>query len=109
MTEISRLEQIKTYLTDCAARGHYAPTLREIGAHVGLRAVSVVKHHVDKLVREGFCERSDKGHIRMKQPQAVAVRSVRAIVYGDGHTYLPPVSSKELKAGKSYRLEVYEC
>jgi DNA-binding MarR family transcriptional regulator len=38
----------------------YSPTVREIGAGVGLRSSSSVQGHIDKLVEHGYVERRPK-------------------------------------------------
>lgn len=53
------LSFIRQYLE---ARG-YAPSVREIGAAVGIRSTRAVKYHLDVLVREGRLER-DAGRAR---------------------------------------------
>ena len=35
----------------------YPPTVREIGAGVGLRSSSIAHHHITELVKLGFIER----------------------------------------------------
>ncbi|NLP06118.1 transcriptional repressor LexA [Candidatus Fermentibacteria bacterium] len=38
----------------------YPPTVREIGQAVGLKSTRSVKDHLDRLVRDGYIERSDR-------------------------------------------------
>lgn len=52
----------------------YPPTLREIGAAVGLKSTSSVDHQVRQLQRKGYLSR-DLGRPRTTRPRAPAGRS----------------------------------
>ncbi len=54
-----RERQILEYITQFIQRTGYAPTLREIGAAVGLSAVSTIHEHLEILRGKGFIKRLD--------------------------------------------------
>lgn len=50
------LEFIRAYLEE----KHYPPTIREIGAAVGISSTSVVKYNLERLQQKGYIDRSDE-------------------------------------------------
>ena len=52
-----RREQIAEFVRQHIECHGYAPSVREIGAAVGIRSTKAVKYHLDVLVREGRLER----------------------------------------------------
>jgi repressor LexA len=66
-----RQQQILTVIRDWVQRHGYPPTMREIGAAVGLRSPSSVAHHLAILQQLGLLRRRQKG------PRAVDARQRR--------------------------------
>ena len=64
----ARQQQILTMIRDWVRRHGYPPTLREIGATVGLVSPSSVAHHLAALERHGLLRRGRRG------PRAVDAR-----------------------------------
>jgi repressor LexA len=52
-----RQQHILNYIRSCIAAKGYPPSMREIGAEVGLTSPSSVKHQLDGLVRKGYLRR----------------------------------------------------
>ncbi len=50
-------EHILKFIKESANRRGYPPTIREIGAEVGISSTSVVNYNLDKLEKEGLIER----------------------------------------------------
>ncbi|SCE94846.1 repressor LexA [Micromonospora echinospora] len=63
-----RQRQILTVIRECVARDGYPPTVREIGAAVGLKSPSSVAHQLRTLQRHGLIRRAPGG------PRAVDAR-----------------------------------
>lgn len=55
-----RQRQILNFIEAFLDENGYPPTIREIGAAVKIGSTSVVNYNLNKLVREGFLERSQK-------------------------------------------------
>ncbi len=76
------LDYIKQSITD---RG-YPPTLREIGARMGIRSTNGVNDHLRALERKGYLTREDMKSRALRPVQTGAASSVssRASALGDG-------------------------
>jgi SOS-response transcriptional repressor LexA len=60
MTELTpRQAEILEFIRDSIARNHYAPTIREIMAHVGLATPNGVVCHLKALAKKGCIELPD--------------------------------------------------
>ncbi|HLA42723.1 MAG TPA: S24 family peptidase, partial [Aggregatilineales bacterium] len=55
-----RQRKILNFIEDFINENGYPPTIREIGGAVSIGSTSVVNYNLNKLVREGFLERSQK-------------------------------------------------
>lgn len=55
-----RQQQILDFIEDFIGQRGYPPTIREIGMAVEIPSTSVVNYNLNKLVKEGFLERSQK-------------------------------------------------
>lgn len=51
-----RAEQILRYVNDFIQENGYAPSVREIGAGVGLRSTATVSYHLQKLQQQGYLQ-----------------------------------------------------
>jgi repressor LexA len=54
-----RQEQVLTFIRQSIAERGYPPTLREIGAHMGIRSTNGVNDHLRALERKGYLTRED--------------------------------------------------
>lgn len=57
--------QCLEFLTAFIADRGYAPTLKEIADHIGVRSASTAHFHLERLVTKGFIERGEDGEIRL--------------------------------------------
>ena len=55
----ARQEQVLRFITDSIKDRGYPPTLREIGAHMGIRSTNGVNDHLRALERKGYLTRED--------------------------------------------------
>lgn len=54
-----RQQQVLRYIRDSITERGYPPTLREIGAHMGIRSTNGVNDHLRALERKGYLTRED--------------------------------------------------
>jgi repressor LexA len=54
-----RQQQVLEYIRSSIAHRGYPPTLREIGAHMGIRSTNGVNDHLRALERKGYLRRED--------------------------------------------------
>jgi len=54
-----RQQQVLKYIRDSIVDRGYPPTLREIGAHMGIRSTNGVNDHLRALERKGYLRRED--------------------------------------------------
>ncbi|MBK8941739.1 MAG: transcriptional repressor LexA [Polyangiaceae bacterium] len=54
-----RQQQVLKYIQDSITDRGYPPTLREIGAHMGIRSTNGVNDHLRALERKGYLSRED--------------------------------------------------
>lgn len=55
----ARQEQVLAYIRESIIERGYPPTLREIGAHMGIRSTNGVNDHLRALERKGYLSRED--------------------------------------------------
>lgn len=55
----ARQQQVLEYIRSSIAQRGYPPTLREIGAHMGIRSTNGVNDHLRALERKGYLTRED--------------------------------------------------
>jgi repressor LexA len=55
----ARQEQVLAYIRESIVQRGYPPTLREIGAHMGIRSTNGVNDHLRALERKGYLSRED--------------------------------------------------
>lgn len=72
MTALTERQQaVLTFINEHVAAKGYAPTLREIGAHMGIRSTNGVSDYLDALERKGYLKRDDmkaRGIVLSSQP-----------------------------------------
>ena len=78
-TRLKVLDYIVTYLEG----NRSAPTRAEIAEHLGLKVRSSVQYHVDRLVEDGYLERSTYRH-RMVKPTEKGSNAIRRLRELDG-------------------------
>src|SRR5689334_11886288 len=54
-----RQQQVLRYIRESIQERGYPPTLREIGAHMGIRSTNGVNDHLRALERKGYLTRED--------------------------------------------------
>lgn len=54
-----RQEQVLAFIRECLANWGYPPTLREIGAHLGIASTNGVADHIKALRRKGYLRQQD--------------------------------------------------
>ncbi len=54
-----RQQQILDFITSSILERGYPPTIREIGAHMGIKSTNGVNDHLKALERKGFLQRDD--------------------------------------------------
>src|ERR1043165_9600325 len=54
-----RQQQVLSYIRQSIVERGYPPTLREIGAHMGIRSTNGVNDHLRALERRGYLTRED--------------------------------------------------
>ncbi|MCL2824881.1 MAG: hypothetical protein FWD57_12910, partial [Polyangiaceae bacterium] len=64
-----RQEQVLKYIEDATLESGYPPSLREIGAKLGIRSTNGVSDHIRALKKKGFVARDSK--------KSRAIRSTR--------------------------------
>ncbi len=74
-----RQQQVLHYIRQSITDRGYPPTLREIGAHMGIRSTNGVNDHLRALERKGYLTRED-----MKS-RALRPRDIDDLPPGDGH------------------------
>lgn len=81
-----RQRDILDFIEDFIGENGYPPTIRDIGAAVEIPSTSVVNYNLNKLVREGYLERSKKvsrGLMLIKdehqEPKETSVRSANEV------------------------------
>jgi len=75
-----RQNQIYEFIKQCINDRGYSPTLKELCEHFGLRSVSTMHEHIEKLVDSGVIYKNDSGRV------GIAERSGKS---ADEHNRLP--------------------
>ncbi|MCL4143109.1 UNVERIFIED_CONTAM: hypothetical protein GTU68_021038 [Idotea baltica] len=75
------------YLRNFIAEHSYAPTLKDIAQHIGVKSPSTAHFHLERLVEKGFINRGDEGSLELIEqdtPQLgpTAVKLVGTIAAG---------------------------
>src|SRR4029077_11464227 len=70
-----RQQQVLHYIRQSITERGYPPTLREIGAHMGIRSTNGVNDHLRALERKGYLTREDMKS-RALRPTSLATRAL---------------------------------
>ncbi len=69
-----RQNQVLEYIRSSISRRGYPPTLREIGAHMGIRSTNGVNDHLRALERKGYLTREDMKSRALRPCEATDTR-----------------------------------
>lgn len=72
-----RQEQVLRYIRQSITERGYPPTLREIGAHMGIRSTNGVNDHLRALERKGYLTREDMKSRALRPKDLVPPEAVR--------------------------------
>lgn len=75
-----RQQQVLEYIRASIAQRGYPPTLREIGAHMGIRSTNGVNDHLRALERKGYLTRDDMKSRALRPREKQPVSKLRAPV-----------------------------
>src|SRR4029453_1460258 len=83
-----RQQQVLHYIRQSIAHRGYPPTLREIGAHMGIRSTNGVNDHLRALERKGYLTREDMKSRALRPRElegADAAGSVRSLMHAESN------------------------
>src|SRR5580692_1187227 len=83
-----RQQQVLSYIRQSIHDRGYPPTLREIGAHMGIRSTNGVNDHLRALERKGYLTREDMKS-RALRPTALGGNGAEVAVGSTGVGVLP--------------------
>jgi len=86
----ARQEQVLCFIRQSILDRGYPPTLREIGAHMGIRSTNGVNDHLRALERKGYLTREDMKS-RALRPRDLNLGTARKSDAGDGEMVEIPV------------------
>ena len=86
-----RQQQVLKYIQDSITERGYPPTLREIGAHMGIRSTNGVNDHLRALERKGYLTRED-----MKSRALRPTSGVGGAIDGDADDAPVPANDDDL-------------
>lgn len=78
----ARQREILDFITRSIQERGYPPTIREIGAHMGIRSTNGVNDHLKALERKGYLRRDDLKS-RAMRPTHMINESIRIPIFGD--------------------------
>ena len=55
-------QEMLLFIKKYVIKNGYVPTVREIGAGMGLNSPGTVQSHIDKIIKKGFLKRDEKYH-----------------------------------------------
>src|SRR3954447_9558484 len=93
-----RQQQVLEYIRSSIADRGYPPTLREIGAHMGIRSTNGVNDHLRALERKGYLTREDMKS-RALRPVSEEAGGALAALHDDGNGHAPPVANDATEGG----------
>lgn len=75
------------YLRNFIAENGFAPTLKDISQHIGVKSPSTAHFHLERLVEKGFIERGEDGSLSLMEQDSIelgptAVKLVGTIAAG---------------------------
>ena len=62
-------QKILLFIKKYSLKNGYVPTVREIGANMGLSSPATIQSHIDNIIKKGFLKRDEKYH-KYKLPPA---------------------------------------
>jgi repressor LexA len=73
--------QTLEYLRNFMAEHGYAPTLKDISTHIGVKSASTAHFHLERLVEKGFITRGADGYLELheQEPPQLAPTAVRLV------------------------------
>ncbi len=94
-----RQHQVLKYIRDSITDRGYPPTLREIGAHMGIKSTNGVNDHLRALERKGYLTREDM--------KSRALRPINVPIDGEAtNDGAPTVSSRESESDSMIEVPV---
>ncbi|WP_457626859.1 transcriptional repressor LexA [Persephonella sp.] len=78
-----RQREILEFIATFTAEKGYNPTLREIAKHFGLSAVSTIHEHIEKLIKEGYLEKTGRGKVKVVREKLFEEDPLRFPFYGE--------------------------
>jgi repressor LexA len=79
-----RQQQVLDFIRESITQRGYPPTLREIGAHMGIRSTNGVNDHLRALERKGYLTREDMKSRALRPKQLGAVEGDDTVPVADG-------------------------
>ncbi|MBI4702711.1 MAG: transcriptional repressor LexA [Deltaproteobacteria bacterium] len=87
----ARQEEVLGFIRDSILDRGYPPTLREIGAHMGIRSTNGVNDHLRALERKGYLTRDDMKSRAMRPKEAGPTTQAKKLEGGPGGVARVPV------------------
>src|SRR5262244_4450255 len=97
-----RQQQVLHYIRQSIHERGYPPTLREIGAHMGIRSTNGVNDHLRALERKGYLTRED-----MKSRALRPLDLEPALRNGDGEGAAPDAPANDQGGGDVIEVSVF--
>jgi repressor LexA len=97
-----RQQQVLHYIRQSIHERGYPPTLREIGAHMGIRSTNGVNDHLRALERKGYLTRED-----MKSRALRPVDLEPAVRNGNGEAAVPEAPANDQGGGDVVEVPVF--
>jgi repressor LexA len=79
-----RQQQVLDFIRESITQRGYPPTLREIGAHMGIRSTNGVNDHLRALERKGYLTREDMKSRALRPKQLGAVDNDNILPFAGG-------------------------
>ena len=77
-----RQREILEFIASFSSSHGYSPTLKEIAKHFGLSAVSTIHEHIEKLIREGYLQKTGRGKIKINRDKLFEEELLKFPFYG---------------------------
>ncbi|WP_457640752.1 transcriptional repressor LexA [Persephonella sp.] len=77
-----RQREILEFIASFSSSHGYSPTLKEIAKHFGLSAVSTIHEHIEKLIREGYLQKTGRGKIKINRDKLFEEEPLKFPFYG---------------------------
>src|SRR5579884_4106334 len=103
MRDPARRERILAFVEETVRRDGRAPSYREIGAALGIKAVSHIKYHLDALEAEGRLVREGEGARALRPARWPGIPVLGRIAAGEPIERFPENERDELDIGAHLR------